>query len=395
MRNTSMKYINCLFIFLALILTVSCNSGKQGAQKMTISGKFDAYPDKLINIIELYPDGNEPLDTVRTDKNGNFSKKIIADGPGIILIKLDNRNYITLITTPGEKITITAEKERFGSNYKVEGSEGSLLIRDYEHQVNLNLQKVDSLKQKFGYQQTNLRMNTSNEELAKAYGSILNNQKTITTALVKNNSSSLAAIFLLNKRFDQNRIFDDVQDFSLYEMVDTILFAKYPQNRWVTDLHERVLRSRGIIEKEKKSGQRLSPGMPAPDFTLLSTEGKEISLSSFSGKVTILHFWSSTDSRCRLENSKLVETYKKYHSQGLTIISVSLDSYKDSWLSAIETDRLEWSNVSDLSGYSSPVVIQYRIQKELPYYFLIDKNMKIADKGSIISDIEKKIPGLL
>ena len=39
--------------------------------------------------------------------------------------------------------------------------------------------------------------------------------------------------------------------------------------------------------------QGLKPGTEAPDFTLVSTDGDTLSLSDFSGRVIVLHFWHS------------------------------------------------------------------------------------------------------
>lgn len=389
-----MRINNILVIAFVLVTAIACNESKTG-QKVTLSGQFNAYPDKLLHIIELHPDGNEPLDTIRTDSQGNFNKKITINGAGIILLKLDNRNYVTLVTEPGEKVRITAEKERFRSDYRIDGSVGSQLIRDYESQASLHLQKVDSLKQKYGLQQSNLRHGKANEDFTLSYDAILLNQKKFTSVLIKNNTCSLASVFLLNKRFDQNRLFDEVQDYPLFEMADSSLFNKYPDNKWVTDLHKKVLNARKVLEKEQKAGQRLSAGMPAPDFTLLTDSGKEFTLSDRRGKVIILHFWASADAYCRNDNIRLGQIYKKFHGQGLEIVSVSLDSYKDPWLSAINSDDMEWFNVSDLSGYSSPVAILYRVQRILPQYILLDQNMTIIGKSNQIADLESEIVSLL
>jgi peroxiredoxin len=37
----------------------------------------------------------------------------------------------------------------------------------------------------------------------------------------------------------------------------------------------------------------LSDGDTAPDFTLMTTSGDEVTLSEFKGQVVILHFWKS------------------------------------------------------------------------------------------------------
>jgi hypothetical protein len=69
---------------------------------------------------------------------------------------------------------------------------------------------------------------------------------------------------------------------------------------------------------------------------------------------------------------------KKYKSRNFTILSISLDSEKKSWLKAINSDGLEWTHLSDLSGWGNPVGLNY-------YINLIPNNYLIAPNGKIIA----------
>ena len=44
--------------------------------------------------------------------------------------------------------------------------------------------------------------------------------------------------------------------------------------------------------------EAVAPGSAAPDFTLLDTSGKSVRLSDYSGKVTLLTFWSCYSDTC-------------------------------------------------------------------------------------------------
>ena len=63
----------------------------------------------------------------------------------------------------------------------------------------------------------------------------------------------------------------------------------------------------------------------APDFTLLSVDGKSINLSQLRGKVVLLDFWATWCAPCRLAIPHLNDLYKAYRERGLEIIGVSLD----------------------------------------------------------------------
>ena len=76
----------------------------------------------------------------------------------------------------------------------------------------------------------------------------------------------------------------------------------------------------------------------------------------------------------------MVRLYEKYHSKGLEIIGISLDSEKEKWQAAIQRDHLNWIHVSELQGWKGQVSKQYNVS-QIPFTYLIDKSGKIMAKG--------------
>jgi peroxiredoxin len=129
------------------------------------------------------------------------------------------------------------------------------------------------------------------------------------------------------------------------------------------------------------AAKRTAIGQPAPDFTANDPEGKRVTLSAYAkGRVVLLDFWASWCAPCRAENPNVVRTYKLYQPKGFTVLGVSLDDNKAPWVKAIQKDRLEWGQVSDLRGWSSDIVAQYGVHA-IPMNFLLDRNGRIVAKG--------------
>jgi len=78
----------------------------------------------------------------------------------------------------------------------------------------------------------------------------------------------------------------------------------------------------------QNSGQRVKiirEGDRAPEFSLLSLDGKTASLSSYRGKVVMVHFWATWCPPCVEELPTLERLYRSYAGRDLDILAVSVD----------------------------------------------------------------------
>jgi peroxiredoxin len=134
------------------------------------------------------------------------------------------------------------------------------------------------------------------------------------------------------------------------------------------------------IEKKINQFKHTKIGAKAPSFSLPDKDGNPITLQSLRGKVVMLDFWASWCLPCRRENPQVVEVYSKFHSKGLEILGISLDTDKNAWLAAVEKDKLVWKQVSDLNGWTSDVAEAFRVE-QIPSNFILDSSGKIIAKN--------------
>jgi len=80
--------------------------------------------------------------------------------------------------------------------------------------------------------------------------------------------------------------------------------------------------------------------------------------------------------------------------KNFTVLGVSLDQDKNSWIQAIAADKLTWPHVSDLKYWSNEVAQLYRIQS-IPANLLIDPTGKIIGKDLRGEDLLQKLASIL
>ena len=77
-------------------------------------------------------------------------------------------------------------------------------------------------------------------------------------------------------------------------------------------------------ENRTNQPQRPPVSIPAPEFTLATTDGDLVSLSDLKGKVILLNFWGTWCGPCRIELPDFIKLYDKYHKDGLEIVGITI-----------------------------------------------------------------------
>jgi thiol-disulfide isomerase/thioredoxin len=132
-----------------------------------------------------------------------------------------------------------------------------------------------------------------------------------------------------------------------------------------------------IDELNKAKENQPTIGSLAPDFSGPSPDGTSNSLSDVKSKVILLDFWASWCAPCRVENPSLVNLKKKYSNKDFEIVGVSLDRDRESWVNAIENDKIKnWVHVSNLKFWGEPIAKLYKVIK-MPTTFVLDENKNV------------------
>lgn len=144
------------------------------------------------------------------------------------------------------------------------------------------------------------------------------------------------------------------------------------------------------VYNEKKA---LVKGSIAPDFDLADISGEAVSLNDYAGKVVYIDFWATWCAPCLRSMQNSQKLLHQYQEEDIVFLYISLDKDKAAWESYVKTNELAGEHIiaKGGSGFLSQIAKLYKV-KQLPAYFLVDKDGKIAyDKaGSPGSSMAKE-----
>ncbi len=351
-----------LFALLALSMTLyTCQSGGGVTSGTLIKGQLEnaanlsAYLDKTgINV------PNEVLANTPVDDSGNFAFGFV-DGlkPGIYQLRIGAQKAVIALDENDHEVEIKGNVADFGKyNFDISGTESGEEMVAAMKSLQGGAVKVEDIDA--------IVKSAKNPEIG---------------AFIAFNTLSRAGASGLPVHVEaMNRL-----------PATSSMKAKYASY---------VQAVQGQIAQQQAS-ETIKVGMPAPDISLPSPDGKEYALSDLKGKVVLLDFWASWCGPCRRENPNVVNVYNKYKDQGFTIYSVSLDGLdarrtaglspeqiargqegqKKRWTDAIAKDNLTWPyHVSELKKWESVAGRLYGV-RGIPKTFLIDREGNIAAVG--------------
>jgi cytochrome c biogenesis protein CcmG, thiol:disulfide interchange protein DsbE len=111
-------------------------------------------------------------------------------------------------------------------------------------------------------------------------------------------------------------------------------------------------------------------GQPAPALVVPELSGQTFELAAQHGKVVVINFWATWCPPCRHEMPALDAFYRKYHSQGLEMLGVSVDRPRD----ASEVDDVMRSFSYPAAISDDAKVNDFGTPYSLPVTFVIDNN---------------------
>lgn len=138
-------------------------------------------------------------------------------------------------------------------------------------------------------------------------------------------------------------------------------------------------------------------GADAPDFSVQTLGGAEVSRESLLGIVYLLDFWAIWCAPCIREMPTLHAAYDRFHEQGFEILSVSFDDAAEE-VQAFRAERfpMPWLNAHVGSDFGTDIARAFEVGS-LPRPLLIGADGRIVARDNALrgADLERTLEAIL
>ena len=385
------KTLSALAVSLMMLGAVSCSN-----KKFEVSGNITDAKDSLLYFENMSLNGPVVVDSTKLDADGNFSFAVDApSAPEFYRLRIAGQ-IINVAADSTEHVTIKAAYPTMASQYEVSGSDECSKIKELAigqmalqasinnivRNTNLNDDVMrDSIRVILAQYKEGVKNNYIFKEPMKAYAYF---------ALFQTIALGYENALVFNPRSNE----DDVMVFAA---VATSWDTYYPKAERGLNLHNIAIEGlKNIRIMKAEQQQTVDPSKVeytgVIDIALPDNKGNIRKLSSLKGKVVMLdfHLFETKESTARI--MQLRELYNKYHAQGFEIYQVSIDPDEHFWKTSVAA--LPWVCVHSDDGLNAAELGMYNV-RDIPTYFLIDKNNVLQKRDVQIKDIDAEIKALL
>jgi thiol-disulfide isomerase/thioredoxin len=157
------------------------------------------------------------------------------------------------------------------------------------------------------------------------------------------------------------------------------------QDKNVPNLHDRVARYMENID--------LARATMAPPFSLVTLDGKSVTMDGLAGKVVLIDFWATWCGPCREALPHIKKIAEKFSEQPLVVLSISVDTDDAKWRDFVAKNQMTWLQARD-AGFDGKVATLFGIHA-IPSTFSIDADGVLEDQHVGDADIEGKLKKML
>jgi peroxiredoxin len=378
--------------FLASVVLFLLSCKHEASKQFEVSGHIRNSNDKMVYLQETPLGSGERIiaDSSIIGKDGSYNLKAKSTEESLFSLFFKGDTYpFAYVINDVEKIVVNADAQN-QTDYEVKGSDASKSLKDFSVKTSGKWSllyalghQIDSLI-KSGAPDSSSIVRSINQQGT----SQLDDLKNYVSGFIKSSNDPIASSWALSTN---SQVFS-MED---YQGLLNGIVTKFPAHKGVAKIKE--MNERQLALGKQKSQPIDEPqwiNKQAPELSLPDVNGKKIALSSFKGKYVLVDFWASWCLPCRKENPNVVQAYNKYKNKNFTILGVSLDKEKDDWVGAIETDKLSWTQVSDLQEWNSAAVSTFNFTG-IPFNVLVDPEGKIIAQSLRGDSLEGKLEEVL
>jgi thiol-disulfide isomerase/thioredoxin len=117
---------------------------------------------------------------------------------------------------------------------------------------------------------------------------------------------------------------------------------------------------------------------PAPNLTLKDMNNRDVTLSSFKGKVVLLDFWATWCGPCKVEIPWFIEFQKQYGKEGFQVIGISTDDTLAKLKPYVAQMKMTYPVLQGLG--KEDAIESFGPMPALPTSLLISRDGKICDR---------------